>query len=117
MVVWLVIYIQLLQAAGVEQDVSNACFPFMHYRALTVAGCPVRALRVTFVGELGYELHVPVEFARTLYEELWRAGQPLGVVNAGYKCIESLRLEKGVCAVVARSIIHPDQGTECGAVT
>lgn len=87
--------LQLLEAAGVEENISNASFPFMQWRQLTIAGCSLRALRVTFVGELGYELHVPVEFARTLYEELWHAGQSFGVVNAGYKCIESLRLEKG----------------------
>lgn len=88
---------KLLEATGVEQDISNAEFPFMQWRQLNIAGCPVRALRVTFVGELGYELHVPVEFALTLYEHLWKTGQgtQFSVVNAGYKCIESLRLEKG----------------------
>ena len=53
------------------------------------------ALRVTYVGELGWELHVPVEFAVTVYEALMAAGEPHGIANAGYRAIESLRLEKG----------------------
>jgi glycine cleavage system aminomethyltransferase T len=54
----------------------------------------VRALRVSYVGELGWELHVPSEYAQHLYETLWQAGQEHGIVNAGYRAIESLRLEK-----------------------
>ena len=53
------------------------------------------ALRVTYVGELGWELHVPVEFAPTVYDALMEAGRPHGLANAGYRAIESLRLEKG----------------------
>ncbi|MGB8326967.1 MAG: FAD-dependent oxidoreductase [Steroidobacteraceae bacterium] len=82
--------------AGVTRDdVSNAGFPFGRARRLSVAGAPVLALRVTYVGELGWELHVPVEFAVTVYEALLAAGADLGIVNAGYRAIESLRLEKG----------------------
>jgi 4-methylaminobutanoate oxidase (formaldehyde-forming) len=55
----------------------------------------VLALRVTYVGELGWELHVPGEYALHLYETLWEAGQDLGVANAGYRALDSLRLEKG----------------------
>jgi 4-methylaminobutanoate oxidase (formaldehyde-forming) len=55
---------------------------------------PVLALRVTYLGELGYELHVPVEFALHLYERLWGAGERHGIANAGYRVINSLRLEK-----------------------
>jgi 4-methylaminobutanoate oxidase (formaldehyde-forming) len=55
----------------------------------------VLALRVTYVGELGFELHIPVEFASTVYDALMEAGQPHGIANAGYRAIESLRLEKG----------------------
>lgn len=78
-----------------RDDVSNAGFPFGAVRSLSVAGAPVTALRVTYVGELGWELHVPVEFAATLYDALMAAGRTLGLVNAGYRAIESLRLEKG----------------------
>ncbi len=76
-------------------DLSNAAFPFGQLRNIFIAHCPVTALRVTYVGELGYELHVGVEFAATLYDEIMCAGQPHGLINAGYRAIESLRLEKG----------------------
>jgi 4-methylaminobutanoate oxidase (formaldehyde-forming) len=55
----------------------------------------VRALRITYVGELGYELHLPVEFACAAYDALLDAGKGLGLTHAGYRAIESLRLEKG----------------------
>lgn len=55
---------------------------------------PVRALRVSFVGELGYELHHPVEYQRHLYDLLLEAGEPLGLADFGYRALESLRLEK-----------------------
>jgi sarcosine dehydrogenase len=54
----------------------------------------VLALRVTYVGELGWELHIPVEFAAAVHEKLIDAGRPHGIANAGYRAIESLRLEK-----------------------
>ncbi len=76
-------------------DVSNAAFPFGRVKTIGIAGCPVRALRITYVGELGYELHVPVEYATTVYDALMAAGAPLHLVNAGYRAIESCRLEKG----------------------
>src|SRR5882672_2643101 len=60
-----------------------------------IAGSPVRALRVTYVGELGWELHLPVETASAVYDALKAAGKPFGIANAGYRAIESLRLEKG----------------------
>jgi 4-methylaminobutanoate oxidase (formaldehyde-forming) len=53
------------------------------------------ALRITYVGELGWELHLPVEFAVTVYEAVMAAGAEFGIANAGYRAIESLRLEKG----------------------
>jgi sarcosine dehydrogenase len=76
-------------------DVSNAAFPFGRARTLQAAGAPVLALRITYVGELGWELHVPVDYAATVYDALMRAGSDLGITNAGYRAIESLRLEKG----------------------
>jgi sarcosine dehydrogenase len=81
-----------------RDDVSNAAFPFATARDLAIAGAPVLALRITYVGELGYELHVPVEFAATLYDSIVAAGQPHGLRLAGYRAIETLRLEKGYCA-------------------
>jgi 4-methylaminobutanoate oxidase (formaldehyde-forming) len=78
-----------------EHDFSHAGFPFGRAKRVTVAGAPVLALRVTYVGELGWELHIPVEFALSVYEALMMAGEPHGIANAGYRAIESLRLEKG----------------------
>jgi len=76
-------------------DVSNEAFPFASVREICVAGAPMLAIRLTYVGELGFELHVPAEFALTVYDALMRAGEPHGIANAGYRAIESLRLEKG----------------------
>ncbi|MFG1344261.1 FAD-dependent oxidoreductase [Xanthobacter autotrophicus DSM 431] len=81
-----------------RDDVSNSAFPFATLRNITVAGAPVMALRLTFVGELGFELHVPVEFAATVYDALMEAGAGHGIRNAGYRAIETLRLEKGYWA-------------------
>ncbi|MEQ9673097.1 MAG: FAD-dependent oxidoreductase [Roseovarius indicus] len=78
-----------------RDDVSNEAFPFGTARIIGIAGCPVRAMRVTYVGELGWELHLPVEYATTVYDALMQAGQPHGLRDAGYRAIESLRLEKG----------------------
>ncbi len=76
-------------------DVSNQAFAFGQQRLIGIAGCPVRAMRVSYVGELGWELHFPVEYATTVYASLMEAGEQHGIVNAGYRAIESLRLEKG----------------------
>jgi sarcosine dehydrogenase len=78
-----------------EHDVSNSGFPFGRVKRITIAGAPVLALRVTYVGEFGFELHIPVEFAVSVYDALMAAGRPHGIANAGYRAIESLRLEKG----------------------
>jgi 4-methylaminobutanoate oxidase (formaldehyde-forming) len=78
-----------------EHDLSNAGFPFGRVKRMTVAGAPVLALRVTYVGELGFELHIPVEFAFSVYDALMATGQRNGIANAGYRAIDSLRLEKG----------------------
>ena len=78
-----------------DDDLSNAAFPFMTAREIRLAGAPVLAIRVTYVGELGWELHIPVEFAVAVHDRLSEAGAPFGLANAGYRAIESLRLEKG----------------------
>ncbi len=82
-------------AAVTRDDVSNEGFPFAHCRPINVAGADVIALRVTYVGELGWELHIPVEAAAGVYDRLIEAGRPHGIANAGYRAIETLRLEKG----------------------
>ncbi|MDH4248331.1 MAG: FAD-dependent oxidoreductase, partial [Deltaproteobacteria bacterium] len=76
-------------------DLSNGGFPFLTAREIPIGKAPVLALRVTYVGELGWELHVPTDYAVYLYHLLRQAGRPQGLVNAGYRAIESLRLEKG----------------------
>jgi len=70
-------------------------FGYMRMRELAVADVPVRALRVTFVGELGWELYCPTEYGAALWRALWEAGEPHGLVAGGYRAIDSLRLEKG----------------------
>ena len=75
-------------------DVSNAGFPFGTAAEIKLAGAPVLALRVTYVGELGWELYVPTEFAVTVYDALMQDGAAHGIMNAGYRAIETLRLEK-----------------------
>jgi sarcosine dehydrogenase len=82
-------------SAVTEADVSNAGFPFGHVREIGIAGHAVRALRVTYVGELGWELHVPIGAIGTVFDALMAAGKPFGIRPVGYRALESLRLEKG----------------------
>ena len=82
-------------SAVTRDDVTNAAFPFASVRKIHIAGAPVTALRVTYVGELGWELHMPVECAVHVYDLLMAAGETHGIADAGYRAIESLRLEKG----------------------
>ena len=78
-----------------EGDLSHEGFPFGAVREIFVAGAPVRAMRLTFVGELGWELHVPADYMVTVYDALKTAGATVGLRDAGYRAIDSLRLEKG----------------------
>ena len=82
-------------SAATEADVTNASFPFGHVRVIDVAGVAVRALRITYVGELGWELHVPLGDTGKVYDALMAAGAPHGVRPVGYRALELLRLEKG----------------------
>jgi 4-methylaminobutanoate oxidase (formaldehyde-forming) len=76
-------------------DISDAAFPYLTARYLSVGPVPVLALRVTYVGELGWELYADSDFGRALWKTLWEAGQPCGMVAGGYRAIDALRLEKG----------------------
>ncbi|MFZ9949087.1 MAG: GcvT family protein [Gemmobacter sp.] len=76
-------------------DVSNAAFPFGAVREIAIAGTEVRAIRITYVGELGWELHVPLGATGAVYDALMAAGAPEGIRPVGYRALESLRLEKG----------------------
>jgi glycine cleavage system aminomethyltransferase T/glycine/D-amino acid oxidase-like deaminating enzyme len=77
-----------------RSDFSDKAFPFSTSRQIDLGYATVRATRITYVGELGWELYVPTEFAVGAYEDLMAAGADLGLVNAGYYAIESMRLEK-----------------------
>ncbi|MFL5797380.1 MAG: FAD-dependent oxidoreductase [Actinomycetota bacterium] len=74
---------------------SNESFRYMRARELSVGPVPCLALRVTYVGELGWELYCPMEFGLKLWDLLWEAGRPHGMVAGGYRAIDSMRLEKG----------------------
>ncbi len=67
----------------------------MNVREITIGHVPVRALRVTYVGELGWEIYCPTEYGLGLWRTLWEAGEPHGLVAGGYRAIDSMRLEKG----------------------
>ncbi len=79
--------------AGLTDDPLD--FSYMRMRELAVGDVPVRALRVTFVGELGWEIYCPTEYGSGLWRTLWEAGREHGLVAGGYRAIDSLRLEKG----------------------
>ncbi len=82
-------------SAVCADDLSNEGFPYMRAREVTAGDVPCLALRVTYVGELGWELYPPMEFAVRLWDTLMEAGKPHGLVPAGYRAIDSMRLEKG----------------------
>ena len=83
-----------LLARLTRADLSNAAFPFLSAREIWLASAPVRAARVTYVGELGWELYVPTEFAGGVYDAVVEAGEDLGLRHAGYHAMDSLRMEK-----------------------
>jgi 4-methylaminobutanoate oxidase (formaldehyde-forming) len=78
-----------------KSDLSHEAFPYLQAREIAVGDVPCLALRVTYVGELGYELYCPTEYGLALWDSLVAAGEPHGLVLAGYRAIDSLRLEKG----------------------
>jgi 4-methylaminobutanoate oxidase (formaldehyde-forming) len=94
-------------AAVTRDDVSDAALPYLTAREITIGSVPVLALRVTYVGELGWELYAPTEYGRALWTSLWHAGRLHGMVAAGYRAIDALRLEKGYR--VWSSDITPDE--------
>ncbi len=94
-------------------DLGNGAFPFGTSREIVVDRATVRASRITYVGELGWELYVPVEKAAGVYDALWRAGQDLGLRDAGYYAMESLRMEKAYRAW-GREVTTDDTPWEAG---
>ncbi len=85
---------QIVQSTTTD-DLGNEAFPYLTSIEMTVGPVPVGALRVTYVGELGWELYCPMEYGAQLWDTLWEAGRPLGLLAGGYRAIDSLRLEKG----------------------
>jgi sarcosine dehydrogenase len=96
-----------------DVDLGNDAFPFGTARQVGIGQATCRAVRITYVGELGWELHVPVDQAGLLYDTLWHAGAGHGALNAGHYAINSLRLEKGYRAWGA-DITTDDTPTEAG---
>ena len=90
-----------------RDDLSNAAFPYLSCRRISVGAVPVLALRVTYVGELGWELYAPTEYGLELWRTIWQVGRRHGLVPAGYRAIDALRLEKGYR--VWSSDITPDE--------
>jgi glycine cleavage system aminomethyltransferase T/glycine/D-amino acid oxidase-like deaminating enzyme len=82
-------------ASVTTDDIGDDAFPYLTARVITVGSVPVYALRVTYVGELGWELYAHTEFGVALWDTLWDAGQPHGLLAGGYRAIDALRLEKG----------------------
>ena len=80
----------------VEEDVSHEAFRFYRCRELRVVGVPVLAMRLSYVGELGWELYAPAEFGRFLWDAIMDAGAEYGIAPVGRRAFESLRLEKGM---------------------
>jgi 4-methylaminobutanoate oxidase (formaldehyde-forming) len=76
-------------------DISHENLAFGTYQDIEVAGITLKAARITYVGELGWELHIPIAGMKAVYDAMWNQGYKYGVANAGYRAIESCRLEKG----------------------
>jgi 4-methylaminobutanoate oxidase (formaldehyde-forming) len=76
-------------------DVSDSAFPFMHARSLRIGGTAPLAKRVTYVGELGWELYIEPGWAGQVWDRLVAAGRPFGIQPGGYRALDSLRMEKG----------------------
>jgi heterotetrameric sarcosine oxidase gamma subunit len=79
----------------IDADLSNQGFPFFSAHEVQIASAPVLAIRASFVGELGWELYIPAEFAVHVYDAVVEAGPDLGLRHAGYHALDSLRIEKG----------------------
>ncbi|OEU54146.1 MAG: hypothetical protein BA862_14640 [Desulfobulbaceae bacterium S3730MH12] len=82
-------------------DISHSSFPYMSFQNIAVGSIPVFAQRVTYVGELGWELYIPRKQAIFVWDKLWSAGQDYDIKPCGFKTIDSLRLEKGFLALAS----------------
>ena len=89
----------VVSAAGTDVDLSREAFPFMTFRDGQVAGVPARLARVSFSGELAYELHVPAWHGLEIWEAVMAAGAPFGIEPYGTEAMHVLRAEKGYVIV------------------
>jgi 4-methylaminobutanoate oxidase (formaldehyde-forming) len=96
-----------------DADLSNDAFPFASVRSIEIGGGPVLAQRVTFVGELGWELHIPAAGAVTVFDALVEAGSDLGLTLAGTMAMNSLRMEKSYVSW-SHDVSRDDTPTEAG---
>ncbi|HVF10548.1 MAG TPA: glycine cleavage T C-terminal barrel domain-containing protein, partial [Abditibacteriaceae bacterium] len=85
---------QLAQSVS-DNDLSNAAFPYLTAQQIFIGHAPVLGLRISYAGELGWEMYAPVEYGLHLWDTLWDAGQSFGVAAVGNGAFDSLRLEKG----------------------
>ncbi len=85
---------EILQSVS-DDDLSNEAFPFLAARRIEVGAARALAVRIGYVGELGYELYVEQDYAAHVYETLKAAGEPFGIADAGYRAIDACRMEKG----------------------
>jgi dimethylglycine dehydrogenase len=102
-----------LLAKITDADLSNDTFRWLTAREVEVAGVPCRALRVSYVGELGWELHHPIERMPKLYDAIWEAGQAFGIADFGAYAVNSLRIEKayrGIGAEMTNEISPMEAG-------
>jgi dimethylglycine dehydrogenase len=96
-----------------DADLTNAGFRWLTAQQIEIAGVPCRALRVNYVGELGWELHHPIERMPELYDAIWEAGQEFGIADFGVYAVNSLRLEKcyrGIGAEMTNEISTVEAG-------
>lgn len=85
----------VLSAAVDDTDVGNEALPFMGYTEATMSGMPVRIFRITFSGELAYEIHAPADFGLAVWEHVLEAGKPWDITPYGTEAMSVLRIEKG----------------------
>jgi glycine cleavage system aminomethyltransferase T len=84
----------ILQSVS-DDDLSNTAFPFLSAKTIEIGAATVLAVRIGYVGELGYELYIDQEYAAHVYDTLKEAGAPFGIADAGYRAIDAARMEKG----------------------
>ena len=91
---------RVLEAIAPDHDWSNAALPYMGYFATTIAGIPARVFRISFSGELSYEINVPADYGRAMWERLMAAGEAFGITPYGTEAMGVLRIEKGHVAAM-----------------